>query len=207
MQKKKREMFRNISNKFAYTIIALCIVILLAIGVYAYGTNNPSVFGHSIGELAPPTSCAANQVLTWTGSAWSCTTPSSASSMGIDWIKTARGGGPDWIPTSGRWVYIDTGNTDLKHLRFDAYMDASGTGTSGTGVYQMNIYSGLDASPAGGTLIMRRNFETTSILATQFQISGDIFNTGDRYIKLLIQCTSGTCNTAYYGLQVTKFSS
>jgi hypothetical protein len=76
MRKKKREVFKNISNKFAYTIITLCIMILLAIGVYAYGTSSPSVFGHSIGEVAPPTSCTANQVLTWTGSAWACTTAS-----------------------------------------------------------------------------------------------------------------------------------
>ncbi|HPD81572.1 MAG TPA: hypothetical protein PK357_00550 [Candidatus Pacearchaeota archaeon] len=80
MQKKKREMFKNISNKFAYTIITLCMVVLLAIGVYALGTNNPSVFGHSAGELAPPTSCSANQVLTWTGSAWACTSPGATDS-------------------------------------------------------------------------------------------------------------------------------
>lgn len=206
MQKKKREMFKSISNKLAYTIITLCIVILLAIGVYAYGTSNPSVFGHSIGELAPPTTCTANQVLTWTGSAWACTTPSSTSSTGIDWIKTTGGGSSEWISTEGRWVYIDTGDTNIKHLRFDAYIDASGTGVSGTGVYQMRVRTNTIASPSGGTLIMQRNFETPSIAATQFQMSGDIWSTSDRYIVLSLACASGTCNTAYYGLQVTKFS-
>lgn len=207
MQKKEREMFKSISNKFAYTIIALCIVILLAIGVYAYGTNNPSVFGHSIGELAPPTSCTANQVLTWTGSAWSCTTPSSASSIGVDWIKTVGGGSSEFFSTAGRWVYIDTGDTNPKKLRFDAYIDASGTAISGTGVYRMTVITNSVASTSGGTMIMSRNFETPSIAATQFQMSGDIYNTGDRYVVLSLGCVSGTCNTAYYGLQVTKFSS
>jgi hypothetical protein len=201
MRKKKREVFKNISNKFAYTIITLCIVILLAIGVYAYGTSSPSVFGHSIGELAPPTSCTANQILTWTGSAWTCTTPSSASSTGIDWIRIVGGGGSEWIPTEGRWVYIDTGDTSYKHLRFETYIDASGIG-----VYQMRVRTNTIASTSGGNLIMQRNFQTPSVAATQFQLSGDIWSTSDRYVVLSIGCVSGTCTTAYYGLQVTKFS-
>jgi hypothetical protein len=201
MRKKKREVFKNISNKFAYTIITLCIMILLAIGVYAYGTSSPSVFGHSIGELAPPTSCTANQILTWTGSAWACTTPSSASSTEIDWIRTVGGGGSEWIPTEGRWVYIDTGDTNLKHLRFETYIDASGIG-----VYQMRVRTNTIASTSGGNLIMQRNFQTPSVAATQFQLSGDIWSTSDRYVVLSIGCVSGACTTAYYGLQVTKFS-
>src|SRR3989344_4288872 len=41
----------NFSNKLAYTLVAIVILGLVAIGVNAYGTNNPSVMGHSPGEL------------------------------------------------------------------------------------------------------------------------------------------------------------
>ena len=47
----KKRLTINISNKVFYTFSALAIMALLAIGVYAYGTNNPSFFGHSAGEI------------------------------------------------------------------------------------------------------------------------------------------------------------
>lgn len=83
----------NISNKLAYTLIAISLIILLGIGVYAYGGTSPAVMGHSMGELMPscsgiltgtansanswacipaPPVCAASQSLRWTGSDWEC---------------------------------------------------------------------------------------------------------------------------------------
>jgi uncharacterized protein (UPF0333 family) len=41
----------NISNKAIYSMLILVIIIVLGIGVYAFGTKNPSVFGHSSGEV------------------------------------------------------------------------------------------------------------------------------------------------------------
>ena len=41
----------NLSNKAAYFFIVLGILVLIVFGVNAYGTNNPSVMGHSPGEL------------------------------------------------------------------------------------------------------------------------------------------------------------
>ncbi len=49
MVKKKRGI--DLSNKLIYTFVVLSILALIAAGVYAYGTNNPSNFGHSIGEI------------------------------------------------------------------------------------------------------------------------------------------------------------
>jgi len=73
---KKRLKKFNISNKLAYTLIALSCIILFGIGVYAYcGTTNSSNFGHTIGEVAPPENCLAGQTLIWTGTAWNCETP------------------------------------------------------------------------------------------------------------------------------------
>ena len=41
----------NISNRGIYTFVAVIVVALLAVGVYAYGTSAPSTFGHSADEL------------------------------------------------------------------------------------------------------------------------------------------------------------
>ena len=41
----------NFSNKLFYTLVAIGIFIAIGIGVYAYGGSQPSVFGHSAGEL------------------------------------------------------------------------------------------------------------------------------------------------------------
>jgi hypothetical protein len=78
MRKKKREVFKNISNKLAYTLIAICVIILLGIGVYAYGTSNPANFGHTTGEITWP-SCASGAYLTVSGGAVVCTTPAGGS--------------------------------------------------------------------------------------------------------------------------------
>jgi len=69
----------NFSNRWLYTLIAIGILAIIGVGVYAYGTTVPSTFGHSAGELAPPSPCISNQVLQWSGTAWTCITlPSQA---------------------------------------------------------------------------------------------------------------------------------
>lgn len=94
MMNKKIEV--NISNKLFYSLIVLITVILVGVGVYAYGGTAPATMGHSMGELMPscngwlrgisndpnswtctsvPPSCTGtNQALHWSGSAWSCVT-------------------------------------------------------------------------------------------------------------------------------------
>jgi hypothetical protein len=69
----------EISNKTFYTLVVAIAIVILAVGINAFGTSNPPVFGHSIGELAPPSPCNSNQYLQWTGAAWKC----SASAGGI----------------------------------------------------------------------------------------------------------------------------
>ncbi len=41
----------NFSNRWLYTFIALGILAIVGVGVWAYGTSSPSTFGHSINEL------------------------------------------------------------------------------------------------------------------------------------------------------------
>jgi len=49
--KKKKELVIKIDHKLLYTFVVLGILVLIAVGVYAYGTSNPSTFGHSPSEI------------------------------------------------------------------------------------------------------------------------------------------------------------
>ncbi len=47
----------NFSKRLSYTIIAVLSILLVGVGVYAYGTSAPSTFGHTMSELTPPAYC------------------------------------------------------------------------------------------------------------------------------------------------------
>ncbi len=78
MKKGKRtiKLQINFTNRWLYTFIAVFLLAAVGVGVYAYGTNAPTTFGHSIGELAPPTGCSAGQFLQYQNGSWICTTSS-----------------------------------------------------------------------------------------------------------------------------------
>jgi hypothetical protein len=104
----------NVTKKYFFGIL----IAILAIGglIFAYAYNNPpvggnpAVMGHSIDEIGTPASCAAGQVLTWSGSAWSCTTvsgPSGGNPTGFYAYKTDLSLPVDWhiCYSSDRGVY------------------------------------------------------------------------------------------------------
>lgn len=63
----------NINKRYAYVLIGLLILSAGIFIVNAYGGNQPSVAGHSINEVAPPTDCADTQVLSYySTSGWVC---------------------------------------------------------------------------------------------------------------------------------------
>ncbi len=85
----------TLSNRALYSIITLGILIFLGIGVYAYGTNSPSVFGHTWEEIEITNSfcqiitghecgydngilgslnCNLNEIPKWSGNSWACGT-------------------------------------------------------------------------------------------------------------------------------------
>ena len=41
----------NFTNRAIYTFIALAVFLVIGVTVFAFGTSNPSTFGHSAGEL------------------------------------------------------------------------------------------------------------------------------------------------------------
>lgn len=71
---KNKFRFLAISNRLAYTLITICLILLLGIGVYAYGGATPPIMGHSAGEFTWPT-CGANEVLASMNGVVSCVTP------------------------------------------------------------------------------------------------------------------------------------
>ena len=73
----------NFSKKTIVPIVAAVLALASIITVIAFGTNNPSTMGHSIGEIAPPAGCTSGQVLSWTGTTWSCSTSSSGGNQGL----------------------------------------------------------------------------------------------------------------------------
>jgi len=70
-------------------IVGGILILLSGIFVWAYGTSNPAVFGHSAGEIGVPT-CTAGQVLTYTSAGWSCVVVSSGEPATI--VKLQLGG-------------------------------------------------------------------------------------------------------------------
>ncbi|MFH1503484.1 MAG: hypothetical protein ABIE36_02410, partial [Candidatus Diapherotrites archaeon] len=75
MVSKKRSKKFNISNKLAYTLMIIALVVGLGVGVIALSAGETPNPGHNIQSVGPPDTCSAGQVLTFTGSSWSCTTP------------------------------------------------------------------------------------------------------------------------------------
>ncbi len=88
----------HFSNRWLYTFIAILIIAAIGVGIYAYGTSNPSVFGHSSGELAPPAGCTNGQFLQWNGNAWVCSdSPPGNYFRNYERINFSRPTPPTWI--------------------------------------------------------------------------------------------------------------
>jgi len=111
--KNKRNIKIVISNRWLYSFITVFIILLLAMGAYAYGTNNPAVFGHTMNETAPPTPCSANSFLQWDGTKWICT-----SGVSGQWM------------TSGSDIYYSAGKVGIGTIPTYA-LDVNGGSSSG----------------------------------------------------------------------------
>lgn len=73
----------KMSNKSFYSLIAILLLFGISIAI-AYGTNNPQVFGHSIGEIDGIPTCTNSQVLNKNSSGWNCV---NAGSGGYTWTS------------------------------------------------------------------------------------------------------------------------
>lgn len=115
-------MVNSFSRKLAYSFVIFGIFILITLGVNAYGTNNPPVMGHSLGELAINANCGSGQILKAIGTGgYTCV---NAGQVNISTGLTACAGANQSIKTINPITGAVTCETD------DV---GSGGGLSGTG--------------------------------------------------------------------------
>jgi len=117
------------SNRNYYTFILFGILILLGVGVYAYGTSSPSTFGHSAGELDL--------------------------SGGINGDAVFNGNvGIGAIPVINSKLYVFDGGTAISGTSSGSGVGVSGYSFSGRGVsgYGVNSYGGYFNSGSGTAL-------------------------------------------------------
>ena len=62
----------NIEKRHAFAIIILLAGVIAIVSVVAYGTSNPPVFGHSVGELDGFPNCEVNEYLWQSNGNWDC---------------------------------------------------------------------------------------------------------------------------------------
>ena len=68
---KKGGLHVHLTNRVAYSLMAILILAIAGVGVYAYGGTVPATMGHSYNEIQR---CSANQILKTDsgGTAWTC---------------------------------------------------------------------------------------------------------------------------------------
>lgn len=79
----------NLSNRWLYSILAVIIVILAGVAVWALEAGVAGDPGHTMATIAPPDECVAGQFLNWTGSDWECADLPAAGAGDIFWSGDA----------------------------------------------------------------------------------------------------------------------
>ena len=77
MKKRGLSIKINLTNRWLYTLIAIGILAIIGVGVYALTPGVAPNPGHLASDMAPPTPCAANQFLKFDGTNWVCSSSGS----------------------------------------------------------------------------------------------------------------------------------
>ncbi|GIU68327.1 MAG: hypothetical protein KatS3mg001_177 [Candidatus Pacearchaeota archaeon] len=112
---------KKISNKLAYTIIAVFALIVVGLGVFALGAGETPNPGHNIQSIGPPNPCDANQFLKFDGTNWVCES-----------ISVPSGGDSVWI-ASGSNIYYNNGKVGIGTSTPQTTLDVSGSITLTSG--------------------------------------------------------------------------
>jgi hypothetical protein len=96
-----------LTNRWLYTLIALFVVAIVGVGVYASTFVGPNGVGHDLSEMGLPT-CSANQFLKFDGTNWVCTEIifPPGDNLG-DHVATQN------IQLNGKWLSNDGGNEGI----------------------------------------------------------------------------------------------
>ena len=110
----------NLSNRILYSLITIGILILLGIGVFAYGTSNPPVFGHSAGEIdGLPAAIPPGAVMAFNLA--SCPSGWSAYTAGVNRMIVGSGSSYSLGATGGAATHVLTVNEMPAHTHGLAY--------------------------------------------------------------------------------------
>jgi hypothetical protein len=78
----------NLSNRLLYTILAIGILLIVGVGIYAISPGETPDPGHNIQTIGPPEGCEGGQFLMWQGSEWIC---ANAAGLDYNWEYTSWG--------------------------------------------------------------------------------------------------------------------
>lgn len=111
----------NVSNRFSYTVIALLFIILIETGVYAMTAGVPVIpVGHTLDQVSAPSGCTSNTFLKWTGSSWSCETPSTSPEVQPSTYKIYKSDGVTLLgdlisgDSCSNWVYKNSSGNNVQ---------------------------------------------------------------------------------------------
>jgi hypothetical protein len=102
---------KEISNKLAYTIISVFVLIIVGLGVYALSAGETPNPGHNIKDIGPPANC--NGFLKFNGSDWLC--------------EDISAGGDSVWRASGSNIYYNNGNVGIGKTIPGAKLDVNGS--------------------------------------------------------------------------------
>ena len=152
MVKKKRgreiNIKINLTNRWLYTLIAIGILAIIGVGVYALTPGVAPNPGHLANEMAPPTPCSANQFLKFDGTNWVC-------SEMVPPSPCASGQSLRWNGASLVCIWLNKSTVDLTGLMGIQYVSSStsnqaycpaGTKVIGGGCTCSNSYNFLVSS-------------------------------------------------------------
>lgn len=120
---KKEGVNIHITNKSFYTITALAIFLIVGISVYAFGTSNPSTFGHSAKELDLSQGVGGDAIFNGKVTVIGTLTASNFNGSGTGELKLVK------FTSSGTW----TKPQGLKYVIVELVGGGAGGGAGGSG--------------------------------------------------------------------------
>jgi hypothetical protein len=143
----------NISKKYFFIILASVLLLGGLFITYAYGTNDPPVFGHSANEIDGFPNCNAGQALTHSSSGWSCVSSSTSGGFTnvaiFDFNNARDSNGNTYTSANGQYTWnVPAGVTKVKvevwgggggnpYCTTGGFCPGGQSGAYGAGIYQI----------------------------------------------------------------------
>ncbi len=154
MVKRGKTIQINLSNRLLYTIIAIGVLLIAGVGVYALTPGTAPNPGHTIDTIAPPTGCGDGEFLQFVDATigWGCTTPSAGGIETDPTVLTSVKDGVSWTEVTGKPTSFPTligDNLNMGEAGFTAliYAEAASCVRGETKIrHNDNLYGGYGGS-------------------------------------------------------------